>query len=347
MFATKTLFIVGAGASCEAGLPSGAQLKQSIAEKINIKYEYGTRQISGDMHITDAIRRHVESQNEIDINPYLDVAWQIRDAMPQAISIDNYIDAHKGNEKLELCAKLGIVQSILLSERGSHLFYDAINSERMDFEKLSSSWYSWFMQLLTEGISKSKLDRLFENVSFITFNYDRCIEHFLVNSIKNYYGLSGDAARDIANSLTILHPYGTVGRLPWQKGNHHSVDFGGKINGPQILNASKQIKTFAERIEEGKELEAIRSLVVEARRIVFIGFAYHKQNMDLLTPPKSSEAQQVFATAMGISQSDCRVVQSQILSMTKKKPQNLQIELRNDLSCQQLFSEFWRSLTLA
>jgi hypothetical protein len=104
MFKSRTLFVVGAGASSEAGLPTGAALKKTIAEKIDIRFEDhgGMRQSSGDKKITEGLldKCREDGDNRLDINPYLRAAWQIRYAMPRAISIDNYIDQHRGTKKL-------------------------------------------------------------------------------------------------------------------------------------------------------------------------------------------------------------------------------------------------------
>jgi hypothetical protein len=59
MFKTKTLFIVGAGASREFGLPTGAELKAQIAHLLDIRYEHGFSQESGDRLITEALKRHL------------------------------------------------------------------------------------------------------------------------------------------------------------------------------------------------------------------------------------------------------------------------------------------------
>jgi hypothetical protein len=55
MFKSKTLFVVGAGASCEVGLPTGEKLKGLIAQKVNIAFSDGVKQRSGDHEITEAL----------------------------------------------------------------------------------------------------------------------------------------------------------------------------------------------------------------------------------------------------------------------------------------------------
>jgi len=118
MFTRKTTFIIGAGASNEVGLPTGLDLKRIVADKLNITFDisHGYSLVTGDHAVESAIRAHVKLQNERDINPYLDEAWKIRDAMPQALSIDNYLDAHAGNEALKLCGKLAIARSIVIAQ---------------------------------------------------------------------------------------------------------------------------------------------------------------------------------------------------------------------------------------
>jgi hypothetical protein len=63
MFKSKIVFVVGAGASNEALLPTSKELVGKIAEKLNIKYEHGYKPISGSDLIPDAIQRPVPPHN--------------------------------------------------------------------------------------------------------------------------------------------------------------------------------------------------------------------------------------------------------------------------------------------
>ncbi len=349
MFGPRTLFIVGAGASKEAALPTGNELKATIADKIVIKFEFGSRQATGSFDITEALREHVREADgrNGNINPYLEAGWLIGDAMPQAISIDNFIDAHQGNENIELCGKLAIVQSILEAERKSLLFYKPRHSdERLPYKALQSTWYSSFMQLLTDGCHKENISQCLERVSFIIFNYDRCIEHFLFHALQTYYGIDSTEAANHLRAVKIFHPYGVVGQLPWQVNNRGGVSFGSGNSGSVLLSLSGQIKTFTERIEDETSIAAIRELVQDAETVVFLGFAFHRQNMELIKPSKPSNPKHVFATAKGISNHDCTVVKTQISDLFEKKRDNIPIYLNNKLECHDLFGEYWRSLSV-
>lgn len=110
MFKQHTTIVVGAGASKECNLPTGLELKNVIARLLDIRFERGFRMNSGDPCICDAISTFVERTGSRNINPHLRAAWRIRDAMPQAISIDNFIDAHQGDALLELCGKLAYLE---------------------------------------------------------------------------------------------------------------------------------------------------------------------------------------------------------------------------------------------
>jgi hypothetical protein len=194
--------------------------------------------------------------------------------MPQALSIDNFIDAHRGDDRMELCGKLGIVRSIVDAERRSSLFVGDSQSDRMRFDKLSTTWYNGLMQLVSEGMTKTEINQLFENLSFIVFNYDRCIEQFLVHALKTYYALPDREAQDLTNELTIMHPYGSIGRLPWQPDSGRGLPFGGSSH--DLLESAQGIKTFTERIEDQAALDRIREEVRKAEVIVFLGFGGRK-----------------------------------------------------------------------
>jgi len=186
MFKSKTLFIVGAGASQEIDLPTNTQLKAVIAEKLDIDL-FGTldRAAAGDSEIARAIEEHAK-RNNVDTNILVGDAWKIRDAMPQAISIDNFIHTHGTTPGIVLCGKLGIAQAILEAERDSKLIVGDEKTrqfDEIDYGGIQKTWYSPFFQLLTENVRNEEVDSLFDQISIITFNYDRCIEHFLYHSI--------------------------------------------------------------------------------------------------------------------------------------------------------------------
>ncbi len=346
------MIVVGAGASTEANLPSGYELKERIADVLDIRFEDGVRRISGDHAVYEAIRLAIrrDEPDLRDVSLHLQAAWRIRDAMPQAISIDNFIDAHQGDRKIELCGKLAIVRSILKAERQSILFVDRQGgSLSLNYQSLEATWFNAFMQLLTENCKVDRLAERLSSIRLIVFNYDRCIEHFLYHSLQNYYGINHELAGSLVRDIEIYHPYGTVGNLPWYR-SEHAVEFGAEPSSNQLVDLVSQIKTFTEGTDpNSSDVAKIRDGMAEARIVLFLGFAFHRLNLELIRPLRNANSTlgdvRYFGTAVGISGSDCDVISSELAVLGGAKVEN--IALRNDLKCSKLFQEYWRSLSLS
>lgn len=164
MFKSKTLFIVGAGASQEIDLPTNAQLKAMIAEKLDID-PFGNlgRAAAGDPEIAREIEEYAK-RNNVGTSILVRDAWKIRDAMPQAISIDNFIHTHGTTPGVVLCGKLGIAQAILEAERNSKLIVGDQQSrqfDKIDYTGIRGTWYSPFFQLITENVRNEEVYSLF------------------------------------------------------------------------------------------------------------------------------------------------------------------------------------------
>ena len=213
---------------------------------------------------------------------------------------------------MELCGKLGIVKAILDAERGSRLANSERHLSRFNLPDLAGTWYVGFFQMLTENVARDDLSEVFENVSIITFNYDRCIERFLVQALSDYYELEEARAQALLSKLTILHPYGQVGLLPWQE-RSTGIPFGSSST--DLLSAARQIKTFSEGLDDDDLIISVREEVQAAQTVVFLGFAFHPSNMALLTPGGECMARRIFATSLGLSDADEEVIQEDIFRM--------------------------------
>lgn len=344
----NTVFIIGAGASKEANLPTGYELKSIISRLLDIRFEGVFNQISGDYIITEAMRIHVRDPDgrSGDINPYLHEAWHIRDALPQAISIDNFIDAHRDNDKIALCGKLAIVRSILDAEKRSLLYFEKSRIDsNIKFGSLEKTWYIPFFQLLTENCGKNDLKERFKSITMVIFNYDRCIEHFIHCALQNYYRLSESEAADLVKDINFYHPYGDVGTLPWANRNG-TMAFGAEPQSQHLLELSRKIKTFTEGTDPGSsEILEIRKHMGMANKVVFMGFAFHKLNMQLIAPEpvdnRDNSEVKCFATTFGISKSDKEVIDEQIKELYRG---NIKINMTN-LSCGEFFTEYWKGLS--
>ena len=196
MIRHKTLFVIGAGAGFDVDMPLGSKLSEVIAEKLNIKFPDYNTQASGDKDIVEALRLRAKAEDR-NVNEYRQAGVNVSQGIGYARSIDSYLNAHTGDELVKVCANLAIVHTILHYEEHSALSVDETKSP-LDFRgrpKVMASWFAGLMFLLTEGIRKNDdLDRIFDSVAFVNFNYDRCLEQFLWMALQQFYLITEDKA---------------------------------------------------------------------------------------------------------------------------------------------------------
>src|SRR5438105_302565 len=119
MLRSKTVLIVGAGASREASLPTSVDLTGKIATKLNLstalplltQLEPLPQLDTGDPAIAQAVIDHLQAAGKADMTnfrSYIEAAWKTRDAMPQALSIDSFIHAHRDDAQIEFAPSSGL-----------------------------------------------------------------------------------------------------------------------------------------------------------------------------------------------------------------------------------------------
>ncbi|XLZ69361.1 hypothetical protein ABT364_22940 [Massilia sp. SR12] len=342
-FDMKTVYVLGAGASYEFDLPVGDKLK----EQISSLFSYSRGISSGDQLCHEAFNMgtHIDGKDELRHVEFVNAAKVICGGLPLALSIDNFIHNHRDDKYIERCGKIGIVRSILAAEEKSNLYVRQQNGS-LDFTKCYATWAVKFVQLLTEQCPLENLPQRLSEITFIVFNYDRCLEHFLLHALAASYNIDRDAAAKIVNNIKIYHPYGVVGNLHWMTGDHERhIGFGETPTAAQLYQLSKGIKTFTEGTDPySSEIVAIQGSLREASRVVFLGFAYHPLNMKLILgePQQRSRTCKVFGTALHMSESDTELVADVLADQNHLFGHSA--VLRKDAECVKLFREYSRSL---
>jgi hypothetical protein len=198
----------------------------------------------------------------------------------------------------------------------------------------------------------TEVERIFDNCAIITFNYDRGIEHFLYHALQSYYYVTPEKAAELVKKLKVHHAYGTVGNLPWQS-QADSTPFGKGdgfpgIVGQRLLDLASHIRTYTEQVEDNDELMALRQEIQDAHTVVFLGFAYFKENLRLLTPSTTiPQAHHVYGTAFGMSAAATEWVHEQLYGIFGSSVSKSEhIKLHRDLTCNGLFDEYARQLTM-
>ena len=188
--------------------------------------------------------------------------------------------------------------------------------------------------------------QIFDNVAFIVFNYDRCIEYFLFHALQRAYNISDSEAWSILDDLTVIHPYGDIGPV-------RQTPFGAKtLNCAQLAS---RIRTYTEQEKTGNIRQEIAVEVARAECMIFLGFAYHPQNVRLLQPKDKMSRKPVYGTAAKCRTSARRnryslgsrfmepppSVSNAIAASTRD---NI-VRLENKLTCADLFDYYARSLS--
>src|SRR6266705_4500342 len=335
MLSSKTVFIVGAGASNEVGMPIGWELRDIIAQKLHMRFEHGHKFIGkGDTNILHALRVAYKD----DANSYLETCALINAGIGLSLSIDDFIDIHRADPKVAVCGKLAIAAAILEKERQSKLYVDPSNIyNTIDISSIQNTWYDAFLRMLQ--VPKGELSKLFENVTIICFNYDRCIEHFLVHAISKQYGIKQQEARSLVATLRIFRPYGSVGDY------FRDVPFGSSSL-PPLESVVSSLKTYTEQIVDKEALEAMKTTVAEARTLVLLGSAFHENNMTLLQPDGHVEDKRIFATRKGILDPDLPSLYYALSRLHGIRPPRENLDHRNFLAstCNDLFDTYKLSL---
>jgi hypothetical protein len=104
---------------------------------------------------------------------------------------------------------------------------------------------SFLFEHMLYGCVRSVDDFITNNqVSFVTFNYDRTLEHFLCVRIANTYGIALPLAWESVKKIPIVHVYGSLGEF--SPGLLHRRS--GTFTPTEVLQAASTIQLGASRL---------------------------------------------------------------------------------------------------
>lgn len=315
MFRRNTVFVVGAGASKELGLPVGAELADQILGLCDLKFDdWGRPANRGTSHILSALKSQSED-NAQTVSSWRLAMSDIAKALPFKDSIDAVIDQFYDRPEVAQIGKYMIASLILSAEARSALKSIDGPVDRPVFSQTQGTWLHSFARMLFERLRKDDLSALGTNVSIICFNYDRCIERYISHAIAEAYGCSLEEAIGFASKIKIVHAYGSLGPLPGWPGEGPScqtVPFGGGNVSP--WKVSENLQTFSESVD-GDTDEAIKNIILNGEQYVYLGLSFGRQNMELLSIPSNSgtfSERDAFASGMGQSEQSratlCRLI---------------------------------------
>ena len=281
MIKEDTVFILGAGASWPYGLPTSEELRIKICQ-----------------NFADRIKNLVEARAPDKAERMYKEALEFTDAFyGSSDSIDLWL---MNNKRFITIGKHAIITYILQGESNGNLRERSPHPEQ-----------DWYTHLWKKMKDDSKVIQNFEsfssnNIDFITFNYDRSLEHFLIGCIANRFYTHNISEKEIIdqfNTRKIIHIYGKIAPLNWQS-KRKFLPYGHNPENMWLAEYTNNIKII-EEAEKTKEVEDAVSLIKKAKRIFFLGFGYAQENLKILDIPKIlNRSTKIFGTAIGLNEEE-------------------------------------------
>lgn len=265
MFEDKTCLILGAGASQPYGFPTSGELRDLLLLNHNstaVLKRLRFRDPDSVWHeLNTELRECAGSESLVRI-------FRNRFEMCGRMSIDSWLkdlkyDGEKAEQNLEIrrIALLSIAAVLLRCEH---------NAE--ENRQLNGDWYQWLLEFILRRGRKFPGSIL----SIITFNYDRSLEEFLWRCFMYSFDLSNEEALEMLGRIEIVHVYGSLGKLHQSESN--IVGFGSVGS---RSTAAGGIRVAGPRTDAQGNVR-IRELIAAAERLIFLGFGFWPENMDIL-----------------------------------------------------------------
>ena len=348
MFRNNTTFVIGAGASAEFGLPVGWQLAKRIKSRASChRNNLGHVVRPLDPFVDELLRNRYQNEKEFREAVYaLDA---IHEGIRTAVSIDAFIDRFQNNPYVATMGKLLIAIEIAEAESNSLMHTNRASLNELEQKTADDTWIGSFVRILLDGVKEP--DDVGKNINIICFNYDRCIEYYLAEEIGSAYDIAIEDAEEIVSRMNIIHPYGTLGKLPWVKVgiDDDALKFGPDIdlNTDWFSIAQKNIRTYTEQTHDINRTWKIHNAIGQSNVLVFLGFGFNNQNLDLLRVKAFPEdydmkPRNVYSTGKGIERQVANTLRRRIGNLfgdyaSQRSTWDESIHIEHDKTCGDLF----------
>ena len=258
MLKRKTTFVLGAGAHAPYGLPVGSDLLKLIVSALPTA-----------THRSDFMDRRFSEVHPGLTSDHITAARDLRSMLNNTghLSIDKFLSTHRDRPYFVEIGKSAISWCLLPKE-----FQHSWDQNRPDRD-----WLSYLFGVMMDGVNS--LSDFFEknNASFITFNYDRTLEHFFVTKLSATFGLNPLESRDAINSLNIIHVYGQLGGEDAGYSRVNVAD----LRGQSLKSSASSIQLLFEA-PDSMQVDRAKGVLADAQVITFLGYGFHAENNTLL-----------------------------------------------------------------
>jgi hypothetical protein len=268
MITHPTVLVLGAGASCPFGFPTGRDLLERI--------------------VSQTIQPKVGALGQLLLHCGFDAEEISNFGQTLNFSQRNSVDAfleHRAAEYLQI---------------GKAAIAGALSPyETLETLVKKGDWYRYLFNQLNSSFDDFDKNRL----AIITFNYDRSIEQFLYSALRHSYGRGIDESAAKVKAIPIVHLHGSLGKLAEFEANGQR--YGPPFTGGVIQERAKQIKIIHETVDNEPQFKEAHRLLSEAERICFLGFGYDPTNLRrLLQPADVLVNKSVVGSAMHLTEAE-------------------------------------------
>jgi len=186
---------------------------------------------------------------------------RLRDSEPN--SVDFFLTE---NTKLRRAGKLAIAAVLLSAEKD---------------EEVRESWYKL---LSSQMLHDRTLQHSPKVIHVITFNYDRSLEFYFFRVAHAHFEDPAKAALFTFRVIPI-HVHGRFVKMPDEDANA-GVAYGKAVQAEVIVKSADGILLACEHIGEHEDFRAAQQHLADAEEIVFLGFAFHEDNLRNLKPER-------------------------------------------------------------
>jgi hypothetical protein len=242
----KSVFVLGAGASKPYGFPIGWELVEKVVG------QFGKNEPN----------REILLQHGGFAEDLLDEFLRVLDGSGQ-----NSVDAFLENQPRFLDIGKAAMSIVLISCEKTEQLYRQ--------RDVTQNW----LRYLLANMRGSGFDDFHKNaVSFVTFNYDRSLEHFLCRTLADTFSKTDTESGEVIKRIPIVHVHGRLGYLPWQ--NARGRPFDTAISADVLKMCISEIRVVHEAT--GPEYEEAKQLLTDAERVYFLGVGYSNTNLGRL-----------------------------------------------------------------
>jgi hypothetical protein len=256
----KTVFILGAGAHVPYGFPDGRDLIKKIIDLMpkqgnaNTPFSLAAFRLHNKQHgVTSALMAEFGESLQ----------------MTGHSSIDSFLATFSQRRGFPEIGKLAVAYVLLPLEFKTLFVRDSIQQD----------WMSYLFEYMFHGCTHSADDFIKNNdVSFVSFNYDRTLEYFLSVRLASTYGLELGQAGELVKNIPIVHVYGSLGTFATTV--LYTPEPG--IINTRLKEAVMSMRLMYEDRDGESTIQQAKRLISAADNICFLGFGFDPDNITRL-----------------------------------------------------------------